>query len=262
MSFLRNHRISLSVLGGCLLGSGCATFDPSSRSSPSDETAVVNPVETSDPLEPLNRYFHEFNTQLDWYFVRHLADFYAWITPEFFRLMVANFSNNLGEPFVAANQLLQGRPRRAASDLGRFVVNSTVGVGGLFDPATEWNLLPHEEDFGQTLAVWGIGPGPYLVLPFIGPASTRELPSRVMDSSMQFYILEAVHAGSLLLPVRVVSAVNDRATDDPLARVRERAIDPYIFIREAYLERRRFLIHDGDPPIEALDDFIIEFDDE
>ncbi|MFP4357428.1 MAG: MlaA family lipoprotein [Puniceicoccaceae bacterium] len=231
-------RLALAALAAlaALLPGGCSA------------TSESITAETNDPLEPFNRSMHAFNDSLDRHLIGPAADAYGAVTPSEFRRMVRNFAANLDTPFTSANQLLQGKPVLALSDLARFVVNSTVGIGGLFDPATPIGLERHDEDIGQTLAVWGVGAGPYLVLPVVGPTTLRNSPSVVVDNWARLRILRIADAGEWLLPIDIARIVNERADDDPLARVRKRAIDPYVFIREAYLERRRYLVHDGDPP--------------
>lgn len=256
---LRNSLKAVLFIFLSMAASGCATVNSQERADVDEpEPEAADESHVYDPLEPLNRYFLEFNLQFDEYALRHVANLYEFVTPEFFRQGVFNFMNNLGEPFTAANQVLQGKPRSAVSDVGRFAVNSTIGVGGLFDPASRMELPRHDEDLGQTLAVWGVGPGPYLMLPFLGPRTVRSASSAPAESWTRNQLLEGVDAGSLVGPLRVLSIVNNRAREDRLERVREQATDPYIFIRNAYFERRQFLIYDGAPPSEPVDDSIIE----
>ncbi len=240
--FPRQFRsIAFFALVGLLAG-GCSTTSESGGAG------------TPDPLEPFNRSMYAFNDSLDRYLVGPVAGVYGSVTPAQFRRMVRNFTANLDAPFTSANQLLQGKPGLALSDLARFLVNSTIGIGGLFDPATPMGLERHREDIGQTLAVWGVGGGPYLVLPIVGPTTFRNSPTFLVENWARFRILQIADAGELLLPIDATRIVNERADDDPLARVREKAIDPYLFVREAYLERRQYLIHDGNPPTGAVEE--------
>jgi len=233
----------LALLVAGLLAGGCSTTGNHAQGSGS-----------KDPFEPFNRSMHTFNDQLDQKVVEPISSAYGTVTPRQFRKMIGNFVSNLGEPFVAANQLLQGKPVMALSDLGRFTVNSTVGIGGLFNPATEIGLEAHEEDLGQTFAVWGIGTGPYLVLPFIGPTTFRDLPSRTVLNWSKFRLLELADKEGYLFYLEALNVINHRADNDPLGRVREMSLDPYVFIREGYRKKRIHLIYDGDPPSEYLED--------
>ena len=148
--------------------------------------------------------------------------------------------------------MLQGKLNQGISDIARFVTNSTVGIGGLFDVATSMGLEEHDEDFGQTLAVWGVDEGSYLYLPFFGPNSVRDstdfVPSTLLNP---FYYISS----AILFPVTAIKAVNKRANLLEASNIRdEAAVDPYSFTREAYLQQREYLIHDGSPPVSGYDD--------
>ncbi|MEK7787875.1 MAG: VacJ family lipoprotein, partial [Chloroflexota bacterium] len=164
--------------GLCLLAlSACGTVPnrPAEDGAPSNgnaQTGAANGEQDSsrDPLEGFNRAMYTFNDKFDRYLLKPVAKGYRAITPKPVSKSISNFFRNLHDPGIMLNNLLQGKPGQAASDLGRFLVNSTVGIAGLFDVATKWGLQKHNEDFGQTLAVWGVGDGPYLVLPFFGPS--------------------------------------------------------------------------------------------
>ena len=160
---------------------------------------------------------------------------------------IANFFSNLSDPLIALNQLLQGKPDKAASDLPRFVVNSTLGVGGLFDPASEFGLEKHNEDFGQTLGVWGVPSGPYLVLPLLGPSNLRDAPARVAPWLYRLAYLDLFSIEGAGTSMTVSGWVNDRSqAAQQIDAVESVALDPYVFVREAYLQRREFLVRDGD----------------
>jgi len=216
--------LCLSLLGGC--------------------ASTGNP---RDPLEPLNRAVYTFNDGVDALFIRPFAEFYRFIVPEFARTGVSNFFSNLNDVIVAVNSLLQGKLTQAGSDVARLLVNSTVGVLGLFDVATGLGLEKHNEDFGQTLGYWGIGDGPYLVLPFLGPSSLRDTVGWVGD----LYVWPITHVEDdrtryVLAGVRYVTL---RADLLEASRILETAaLDPYAFVRDAYLQRRRNLVYDGKPP--------------
>src|SRR5512140_45443 len=142
-------------------------------------TGVAN---NHDPLEGMNRAVFWFNDQVDDYVIEPAAKGWDKIAPDRVKKSLSNFFQNLRFPIIAGNNLLQGKPIQSASDVGRFVVNTTVGVLGFFDPASDWGLAPHNEDFGQTLGYWGVPPGPYLVLPFVGPSNPRDAVGLAADS--------------------------------------------------------------------------------
>ena len=146
-----------------------------------DAEVMARYEEANDPLEPWNRGVLEFNRGFDDFVLRPIAIVYRHILPDVVRERIHLFLMNLRTPVILANDLMQGEPERAGETLERFVINSTVGVGGLFDVAAEWGLEPHNEDFGQTLAVWGAGEGPYLMLPFFGPSNPRDATGIAVD---------------------------------------------------------------------------------
>lgn len=209
-----------------------------------------------DPLEPINRAVYQFNDVTDRYVLRPVARGYEAVVPQPVRSSVTRFFENLGMPVVIVNDLLQGKFAAAGDDTARFVVNSTVGIGGLFDPATGVGLPQPNEDLGQTLAVWGVPSGPYLVLPFWGPSTLRDILGDLGDA--QYGLLASYDDTSVRDKAVVLYAINTRArllgTDSAV----ESALDPYLFVREAYLQRREFLIYDGRPPEEDLEDFGLE----
>ena len=214
--------------------SGCATV------------ATPNP---RDPLESFNRGVYVFNDTLDNVILKPVATGYRTILPQFARTGVRNFFSNLDDLTVIINGLLQFKVQQAASDTGRFLLNSTVGVLGLIDVATHVGLEKHNEDFGQTLGYWGIGSGPYLVLPLLGPSSFRDGIGRMVDMYTDvIWHIETIRLRNILLGTRVVS--NREALLDSEKIVDTAAIDRYSFIRDAYLQRRRSLVFDGNPPPE------------
>ena len=216
--------VSLLLLGGC--------------------ASTGNP---RDPLEPLNRAIYKFNDGADHLLIKPAAEFYRFILPEFMRTGVSNFFSNINDVIVALNSLLQGKVTQAGSDVARLIVNSTVGVLGLFDVATEIGLEKHNEDFGQTLGYWGIGDGPYLVLPFLGPSSARDAVGWVGDFyTWPITYVEPERDRNILIAVRFISL---RADLLEASRILETAaLDPYEFVRDAFLQRRRNLVYDGKPP--------------
>ena len=213
-------------------------------------TTASNP---RDPLEPLNRGIYSFNEHIDGLILKPAAEAYRLLLPAFARTGVSNFFSNLNDVLVALNNLLQGKVNHAASDASRVVVNSTIGVLGFIDVASKIGLEKHDEDFGQTLGYWGVGDGPYLVLPFFGPSNFRDAIGRIPDyyADPVTYV-DPVSDRNTLWGLRVV---NRRAELLGASRVLEAAaLDPYEFVRDAYLQRRRNLIYDGNAPREDLDE--------
>ncbi|NOT84199.1 MAG: VacJ family lipoprotein [Methylococcaceae bacterium] len=222
-----------------LLNAGCAT------------TANYK-ASAIDPYESFNRPVHKFNSKVDSYIAKPIADGYRKITPEFFQKGVNNFFNNLQDVTVILNDILQAKFKQSAQDAGRLTLNSTVGLGGLFDVASKAGLDKHNEDFGQTLAVWGLPQGSYLVLPFLGPSTFRELPGYVVDTASN----PASYLGGFALPLASVNALNSRANaEGSLQFINEAALDPYVFMRESYLQWRNYQAADGQVKQDkALDD--------
>lgn len=204
-------------------------------------------VERPDPLEKLNRQTFAFNETVDQYVIAPPARVYRDVVPRLMRIGVENFFNNLKDAWSAVNLLLQGRPGDSANDLMRFTTNTVLGLGGVLDWASEMDLEPHYEDFGQTLGVWGFGPGAYLVLPILGPSTVRDavgLPVDIQASPDQ--IASSVATRNVLTGVRIISTrarlLNASGLLDDIA------FDKYGFVRDAYLQRRRSLVFDGNPP--------------
>ena len=174
------------------------------------------------------------------------------MTPRFVRTGVANFFSNLNEVNVVLNDVMQGKGGQGAEDTGRFLINSTLGLGGLFDVASNFGFEKHEEDFAQTLAVWGVPQGPYLVLPVMGPSSGRGVPGGIFDTMAN----PATYIGA---PIQLVQMLNARANaEGSLNFIDEAALDPYVFTREAFLQHRKYLITDGQSEI---NDDLLELDD-
>ncbi|MEH6517179.1 MAG: VacJ family lipoprotein [Halioglobus sp.] len=194
-----------------------------------------------DPLIEVNRTVHGFNKAMDGAVLRPIAKTYTTVTPSFVKRRVNSFFNNIDDVRVTINDLLQLKFKQAAGDAGRLVVNSTVGLAGLFevaDPA--FGLEKHHEDFGQTLGFWAVEPGPYIELPFLGPSNARDSAGALVDTLLNpLQLLQ----GSQSITLAAGDGVNDRAA---LLEV-EGLIsgDDYVFIREAYLQRREFLVQDG-----------------
>ena len=223
MTFARLATTLSTALAVCLL-SGCATLPP-------DQPA--------DPLESVNRAMFSFNRTADRY------------VPTVAQRGVINFFSNLGEPITIVNGLLQGKFVQAGSDTGRFLINSTAGFAGLMDVATGAGLEKHDEDFGQTLGYWGVGTGVYLMLPLLGPSNGRDVIGRGVDyfSAPLYYVQQnngdedEIFYG--LTALNLVKLRTQLLSADPLI---DGAIDPYIFVRTAYMQSRLNSVYDGAPP--------------
>lgn len=215
---------------------GCVSLPPNAKPSP------------QDPWERFNRTVYKVNDGLDRAVAKPLAKGYVKVVPRPIRTGVSNFFANLSTPTVMINDALQLKFKAAGSDLGRFLLNSTVGIGGLLDPATSAGLDRNDEDFGQTLGHWGVHPGPFLELPLLGPSDLRDGPARVVDTYTN--PLAYVHKAWIKYPLAGVRLVDLRAEllslDDTLSNV----YDPYAFVRDAYLQRRAYLVSDGKTPLE------------
>ena len=202
-----------------------------------------------DPFEPTNRSLYEFHDAVDTAIVKPVAQAYIDIVPQLVRTGVSNVFNNLDDLFSAVNGLLQGKLDKFGDDLGRVVLNTGFGLGGLFDLASMVGIERGNEDFGQTFAVWGFPQGPYLFVPFFGPTTVRDGTGVVVRIALGpvGYIPDAPLRNSLY----GVGAVDLRAQLlDAGALVDTAALDRYLFIRNAYLQRRRYLVYDGKPPPE------------
>lgn len=234
ISRTRKYSVMLAM-GAALLGGCASNGDP------------------RDPLEPLNRGIYQFNDAVDNAVVKPVATGYREILPQPVRTGVGNFFSNLDDVAVLLNDLLQFKFGQAASDFGRLVWNTTAGILGILDVATPMDMPKHNEDFGQTLGRWGVGNGPYLVLPLLGPSNLRDAVGLVVDYKVDpvyqqddmadrnvALVLRAIHKRSVLLGAEDV--------------VQEAALDPYTFVRDSYLDRRRNLVHDGKPPKDEDED--------
>jgi phospholipid-binding lipoprotein MlaA len=235
---MRIRRIAAAALTAATLA-GCAT-----QRAPS-------PL---DPLEPMNRATFEFNDNADKFFFKPVAEGYRAVLPDVMRTGVRNFFSNLQDPWIAVNQFFQGKVELALSDGWRFLVNSTFGIGGLMDVATDMRLPKHNEDFGQTLGAWGLDSGPYLVIPFWGPSSARDGAGLIVDAYayLPWRIpewLDFEHRVAWQNSLFALDYVNARANLlDTTNLLEEAALDRYAFVRDAFFQRRRSLIYDGNPP--------------
>jgi phospholipid-binding lipoprotein MlaA len=206
-------------------------------------------VNKDDDFEGMNRAFYKFNDALDKHIIKPVAEEYVKVTPQIIRTGVTNFFYNMDSPNVILNDILQGKLKQAWDDTGRFITNSTIGVGGLFDPASGSGLIRHEEDLGQTFGKWGMGEIDYLVIPLVGPNSVRDAPDLVTSA-----LLSPLYYASFVVtfPLGALNAINTRANLLDASRiVEEAALDPYSFVREAYRQNRIYKIYDGNPPIKV-----------
>ena len=209
--------------------------------------ATTGAGDPKDPWEGFNRGVFSFNEGLDKAVLKPVATGYQKVVPAFAREGVTNFFANLEDVGTGLNNILQGKPGQGASDLGRVVVNSLFGVLGLWDVATPMGLEKHYEDFGQTLGVWGVAPGPYLVIPLLGPSTARDGPAKVVDPAWYWPI--ALDNDRLYWSLWGLDKVNQRQLLIQSEKVLdEAALDRYSFIRDAWWQRRQNQVYDGSPP--------------
>ena len=226
-----------AIIAGAVVvvSSGCAT------------TASLS-GDPTDPWEPANRSFYAFNDALDQAVLEPVANLYLNL-PGGLRDSVHNFLDNAAYPGTVLNLLLQGKFEPAMEGTARFVFNTTLGIGGLFDVSTGFGLEREEEDFGQTLAVWGMKEGNYIHYPVLGSSSVRDTPGIVVGALTDALTYIAA------LPLAVLEIVDTRANLASAAKIRdESAFDPYVFTREAYHQRRSYLVYDGNPPLDDFDE--------
>ncbi len=230
----------ISILTSVILLSGCAT---------TQHADGVN-----DPLEGYNRVMYGFNDAADRAVIKPAAQVYDAVLPDPIQKGVSNFFRNLNEITVIINDLLQLKFGQAFHDTGRFLLNTTVGVAGVFDVAGHAGYESHNEDFGQTLGYWGVDTGPYVVLPFFGPRTVRDTVGLVGDYYTDpVTYLEDNGARNALI---ILKAIDYRANLLGAEKILDEATDDeYIFVREAYLQRRQNLVYDGNPPEENFDVF-------
>ena len=221
--------IPVCLLLGIIIGlSGCAMTGK--------DASATN---QADPYENLNRKIYGFNDNVDDYVAKPIADAYKYVTPDFMETGVSNFFNNLKTINVVLNDVLQAKFEQSGRDTGRFLMNSTLGMAGLFDVAKTVGLDQNDEDFEQTLAVWGVPQGSYLVLPLLGPITTRGIPGAVFDTAAN----PVTYVGA---PLQAISLLNTRANaEGSLKFIDEASLDPYVFTRESFLQWRNHLASDG-----------------
>jgi phospholipid-binding lipoprotein MlaA len=235
-----NHaRAVLGIISAVALG-GCVTLPAGHKPPP------------QDPWESFNRGMYKFNDEVDRAVAKPVARTYVKVVPAPARTGVSNFFANLRTTTVMVNDALQGKFGAAANDLARLVVNTTVGVGGLLDPATQMGLAKNDEDFGQTLGHYGLRPGPFLEIPLLGPSDVRDGTGRGVDifTSPTHYI----NNNYVSYGLDGFEFLNLRAALLPLDETLQKIFDPYAFIRDAYLQRRAYLVSDGKVTEEVLED--------
>lgn len=229
------HRVSVIFICLGLLG-GCAhspAWDP------------------QDSAEPISRAVYKFNEGFDYVFLRPFAWGYDKITPNGVRRSIGQFFQNLGEPRTVINDLLQGKGGDAGVASARFLINSTIGLAGLFDPAAHWGLEHHKEDFGQTFGAWGIGTGSYWVLPFFGPTDNRDAIGLIFDAATN--PVAWLQDDPTRLGLTALDTIHARAELFPVEKVLKQQPDRYLFVRTSFLQKRFNDVHDGNPPEEDLD---------
>ena len=232
-------RLPIALLAACMLFAGCSTVPPEST------------TQTKDPWEKMNRAIYAFNDKLDKDVARPVATAYVRAVPTPARNRFHDFISNLGEPIVIINDALQGKFKQALQDTGRFVVNTTVGLVGFFDPASSIGLPHHDEDLGQTLAHWGVPSGPYLVLPVLGPSTVRDTGSLYVDVTAD--PLYDDMAPRYRNAATILNGIDTRAGLMQANATIDSAYDPYTFVRDAYIQNRRYKIYDGNPPMQNTD---------
>lgn len=246
-------RVALPLL---LILVGCA------GNTSKDATSAVDSLRSpEDPWEPLNRSMYVVHDTLDRYTLRLVARGYKAVLPDFARRGVTNFSRNLLGPSSMVNNFLQGKPGPGFSELGRFIINSTLGIGGLIDVATLQGMPVYDENFSQTMAVWGVPEGPFVFIPILGPNTLLEAVTIPVDLASD--LLYHYDNSSVRDKIYVLRAIDVRARLLTAETLLEDSQDPYLTLRESYLQNRRFQVHDGDPPTtQEEDDLFDEFFEE
>lgn len=242
-SIISHNLLIIIVLFLCAaIFQGCAT-------TPKNDDQDVDPV---DPHEKVNRASYDFTDKVDRVVLEPIVNAYIDYVPDAAQRSIGNFYDNLSYPNVVLNSFLQGKVKQGAEGTLRFFVNSTVGMFGLFDMATHMGLQKHDEDFGQTLGVWGINPGSYLFIPLIGPSSERDVTNIPVGLFTNVLFYAGLAVGTYFAaPLTILGAIDKRARLAGPMRIRdEAALDPYLFVREASMQQREFLVHDGKLPLD------------
>ncbi len=227
----------LAAVTLCAALAGCATPPPAN-----DPEAVADFRQTNDPLEPANRVFYQINNGLDTVILKPVAQAYRYAVPGRVRTGVSNVLDNLGAPVRLTNDALQGKPRRAGDTAMRFVINSTIGLGGIFDVAADLGYPPHDSDFALTLANWGVPEGPFLFLPILGPSGPRDAAGFGVDIALDPFgwVGRGTRAATAATWTRTgVGAVSERERLlDPVEQIKKTALDPYATFRSLYRQNR------------------------
>jgi ABC-type transporter lipoprotein component MlaA len=224
----------------------------------------ATPQNNHDPMEKLNRGTDKFNDGIDRLTLKPISQGYVAVTPSPFRTAISNFYDNITYLNTVLNDFLQGKGKQGFADLGRFLINTTLGVGGLVDVAKSFGLEKHQEDFGQTLAVWGANQGAYIVYPLLGPNSVRNTPDFITATATDgTFWIGLFAAPAVWIPLTAMKFIDKRSRLLDASKMRdELALDPYVFTRAAWRQNREYLIYDGNPPTSAEDDdWDDEFDD-
>jgi phospholipid-binding lipoprotein MlaA len=244
---------ALATVAGAALLSNVAMADESGAAKATAQAETVH-----DPIEGVNRVIFDVNTFVDRYTLRPAAVVYRAVVPEPARDGIRNALDNLDSPVVFANDLLQGDFDRAGATMARFMINTTVGFGGIFDVASEVGVPDHDEDFGQTLGVWGLGEGPYLVLPLLGPSNLRDLTGRVVDTGLDpltYVDWEDANLEAFPYLRTGLGVLDGRSRNiETLDNLEQTSVDYYAAIRSAYTQRRRDEIANGQPRLDDLPD--------
>ncbi len=240
------------VMAAALLLSACAggpkpRAQAVARAKVEEARAPADSIQRIDPFEAWNRRVFKANMVLDRYLMRPVAWVYRTVLPDFVEHMISNGFANAGMPLVFANALLQGNLKRSGQALERFLVNSTLGIAGIADPASEMGIPKVDEDFGQTLAVWGVAEGPYLVLPLLGPSNPRDAVGFVVDAVADPFMIgmDKLDVHNLQLSLSLGNIVEARARHWDDVNTLLEATDPYALARSAYRQRRAYLINNG-----------------
>jgi len=244
-----SHKRLILPLICALLLAGCATTHP-----PLQGEVETDPI---DPYENLNRKSYDLTDILDRKILEPVANVYMDYVPLPMQRSVGNFYDNLGYPNVILNDFLQGKVRQGFGDTLRFVVNSTIGLAGLFDMASPMGLPQHDEDFGQTLGVWGVDATTYLFIPLLGPSSNRDISGIPVSVATNVLLWTGIYlvGAPVTMPLGARDVIQKRARlSGPMQLRDEAALDPYLFVRDGYLQQRKHLIYDGDPPPESYEE--------
>jgi len=235
----KKHSLIASLLISLSMLSGCATIE--------------GEADPDDPLESFNRSMYSFNDSLDRAVLKPVAQGYNAVLPDPVNKSVSNFFSNLEDIVVIFNDILQLKVEQALSDTARVFFNSTIGVFGLFDVASGMELPKHDEDFGQTLGYWGVDTGAYIVWPFFGPSNVRDTVGSISDAYVN--PLYDIQPDDTQLALSATNVVDTRAGLLSASKIlKEAALDPYLFVRDAYLQRRQNLVYDGNPPKPKFDE--------